>query len=119
MMHEVGLGLAMRTPVKEKAIGMVQNFGAIVPLLRGLAPQAVHTSNTAYAAVLLTRYRFSARALPLFGNISVGGERGDEWLFPMLREAGVPLDNSRRSTVLAWGDFWRYPRRDAHGISGR
>lgn len=104
MMHELGLGLPVGSPVKQRVLGSLQKRAVIIPLLKRLKPDVLHTSNPAYAAVL-AHYGFSASILPLFGNIPVTELCADSWLFPILRNQGIEINIENRKSYWLVGLF--------------
>lgn len=78
MFHEIWIGEAEHSPLKNKVIGKLQRF-IIKDLLRKLQPPVVHTHTPLYQH-LLGRLGCRATILPLFGNIPLATRARSEWL---------------------------------------
>lgn len=105
MFHELEVGLQAGASLKERVLGLTQHKAVLGPLLRGLQPMVVHTSNQAYAAVLREIYGVHAKLLPLCGNVPVTADSADSWLFPALDASGVSVDWRSRPEYLFGGYF--------------
>ena len=78
MFHELWIGGAKESSTKHRLIGTVQKW-LVLDLIEQLKPKVIHTSNQTYVT-MLRRAGVTALSLPLFGNIPVLAESGDEWL---------------------------------------
>jgi hypothetical protein len=78
MFHEIWIGEAMQTPLKQKTVGKLQRF-IIRDLLKKLHPKVVHTHTPLYQH-LLGKLRAKAKILPLFGNIPLAEHPRANWL---------------------------------------
>ncbi len=98
MFHELWIGGAMGSPLKHRAVGMFQKK-LILSLVTQLTPDVIHTSNSTYVT-LLQSSGVTALPLPLFGNVPVSTQNGDEWLWAELDRANINIAKTNRS------DFW-------------
>ena len=98
MFHELWLGTHEGSPVR-RVIGWAQRR-AIMSLIDSLAPAMLHTSNSAYRA-LLASAGARAAVLPLCGNIAVSEEADAGWFARELDRLGVP-----REVTTSLADCW-------------
>lgn len=103
MFHELWQGESAEDTPKQRVVGAVQRH-SVLAMLKQLRPASIHTSNAFYQDVLKRR-RVDADLLPLFGNLPVQKTNGDEWLFPLLRQAGMDIDASNRESFWLFGFF--------------
>ncbi len=78
MFHEIWIGEAERSSLKNRAVGKLQKL-MIKDLLQRLQPRVVHTHTPLYRH-LLGRLGYPATILPLFGNIPLTRHPRPEWL---------------------------------------
>ena len=78
MFHEIWIGEAEQSPLKNKIIGKLQRF-IVKDLLQKLCPLVVHTHTPLYQH-LLGGLGCQAKILPLFGNIPITARPDSEWL---------------------------------------
>jgi hypothetical protein len=78
MFHEIWIGEAMKSSVKNKLVGKFQQH-IIQDLLQRLRPRIVHTHTPLYQH-LLGNLRYPATILPLFGNIPIASRMDPDWL---------------------------------------
>jgi hypothetical protein len=78
MFHEVWIGEATISSVKNKIVGKMQRF-IIKDLLQKLQPRVVHTHTPLYQH-LLGGLGYPSTILPLFGNIPITSRPNSEWL---------------------------------------
>ena len=78
MFHEIWIGEAEQSPLKNRIIGKLQKL-IIKDLLQKLRPPVVHTHTPLYRH-LLGRLGCRAAILPLFGNIPLTARPDPEWL---------------------------------------
>lgn len=88
MFHELWIGAERGARLKHRAIGLLQR-AAVLRLAQALAPNVVHTSNAAYAA-LLERAGVKALELPLCGSVPIAPDADADWLGRELAMLGVP-----------------------------
>ena len=100
MLHELWVGLDHdRSPKNRLFYGPVQRR-LLLALLRRLRPARLATTNACYSAVL-ARYGFEAEVVPLFGNVPVGEETAEGWLYSALAQHGaIGPDFDRRRNWL-------------------
>lgn len=103
MFHEVWLGQHLGAKLKERMVGKVQKF-FVLYLVKQLQPLVVHTSNSAYVAIL-KQHGILASRLPLFGNIPIAAQNGDIWLFPELHKLGLEIKTENRDQFWLFGFF--------------
>lgn len=103
MFHELWIGEQIGAKLKERIVGKIQRF-CVLKLVERLKPQVVHTSNSAYVA-LLQHCGISVSRLPMFGAIPVNKQNGDGWLFPTLQNLGLKIDPDTRHQFLLLGIF--------------
>ena len=88
MLHELWVGLDDdRSPKNRLLYGPVQRR-LLLALLRRLRPARLGTTNPCYRAVL-AGYGVDAEVVPLFGNIPVGRQNADDWLYRDLAAQGA------------------------------
>ena len=78
MFHEIWIGEAAQSSVKNKVVGKFQQH-IILDLLQRLRPLVVHTHTPLYQH-LLGNIRYPATILPLFGNIPIAAQLNPDWL---------------------------------------
>jgi hypothetical protein len=78
MFHEIWLGEAAQSTVKNRVIGTLQKY-AIKDVVRKIEPRVVHTHTPLYQH-LLGNAGMKAERLPLFGNIPIASRVNPEWL---------------------------------------
>lgn len=100
MFHELWIGAERSARLKHRAVGLLQR-AAVLRLVRSLAPNLVHTSNAAYAA-LLERAGVGARQLPLCGSVPVVADADREEFARELATLGVPLQFLRPRERAWW-----------------
>jgi len=100
MLHELWVGLDDdRLPKNRLFYGPVQRQ-LLFALLRRLHPAHLGTTNACYREVL-ARYGFDAQVVPLFGNVPVGAETAETWLYEALAQQGaIGPDFDRRRSWL-------------------
>lgn len=74
----------------------------ILSLLRRINPRVLDVTNP-YWAELLEAEGIHAGILPLFSPLPVGEASAEAWLWPVLREAGVPIDTATRDRYWIFG----------------
>ena len=104
MVHELWVGLDHDRLAKNRLLyGPVQRR-LLLALLRRLRPARLETTNACYRAVL-ARYGFEAEVVPLFGNVPVGAETAEDWLYSALAQhRAIGPDFDRRRSWL-FGTF--------------
>ena len=103
MFHELWIGEYLEAKFKDKIVGGIQRF-FILNLVKDLKPKVRHTHTRAYIAIL-KKYDILAHYLPLFGNIPVTTQNGNDWLFPRLKEKGLDISVEDRSRFWLFGFF--------------
>lgn len=103
MFHELWIGESLQANLKERIVGKIQKF-FILRLVRQLKPFVVHTSNSTYIAIL-KQHSILANRLPLFGNIPIANQNGDNWLFPEFKKIGVEIKTENRTQFWLFGFF--------------
>jgi hypothetical protein len=103
MFHELWSGQYKGARLKEAVNGIIQRF-FILRLIRQLKPLIIHTSTSAYIA-LLTDYNIETKQLPLFGAIPVRQDNADSWLFAVLQQAGLNITKENRHLFWLLGIF--------------
>lgn len=103
MFHELWIGEDQGSSRKSRLVGAIQRF-YVLGILRALKPATVNTSNTRYLG-FLKRDGVTASLLPIFGNIPVQEESADEWLFPLLQQQGIQVDEANRQSFWLLGFF--------------
>ena len=107
MFHELWIGQCQGAKLKERAVGTVQRF-FILNLVKHLEPSAVHANTPAYVAIL-KQYGIFADHLPLFGNIPVKAQNGNDWLFSELRKKGLKINEENKHQFWLFGFFGALP----------
>lgn len=103
MFHELWIGNYVGAKQKERLIGTVQKF-FILRLVNQLQPAVVHTSNSAYVAIL-NQQGISTHRLPIFGNIPISEHNADSWLFLKLQKLGLDIRADNRDHFWLFGIF--------------
>jgi|SRR6185312_3458572 len=94
MFHELWIGMASESPVKQKYWGLLQK-NIIKTLLLRLKPTVIHTHSTLYQAQL-HKMGFKAGRLRLFGNIPVQNNQPTETTDPATKA-------DKRFTLVIFG----------------
>ena len=100
MFHEIWIGEADQTPLKNKLIGRLQKF-ILNDFLRKLQPRVIHTHAPLYRH-LLERLGWPVTILPLFGNIPLTSQPRTDWLREKWPEGWNQLNLADRD---AWWIF--------------
>jgi glycosyltransferase involved in cell wall biosynthesis len=103
MFHELWIGSELHARFRSRAMGALQKY-FILNLIHTLSPRIVNTSNSVYIH-LLRKSGISAELQPLFGALPVQTLRGDHWIFPRLREAGIFISPEKRAEFYLFGLF--------------
>ena len=104
MLHELWVGLDQdRAPKSRFLYGPAQRR-LLFALLRRLRPARLGTTNACYRDVL-ARYGFDAEVVPLFGNVPVGGETAEDWLYGVLAQEGAIGPDFDRHRTWLFGMF--------------
>jgi hypothetical protein len=104
MLHEIWIGASRRAPLRSKLIGLLQRQ-VLIGLIGQLRPAVIHTTNSAYAA-LLNANGVNAGLLPLCGNIPVAPTIDADWLAREFVALGLRSDMARsRDAVWRFGFF--------------
>jgi glycosyltransferase involved in cell wall biosynthesis len=98
MFHEIWVGEAEQSPLKNRIIGKLQK-AIIKDLLQKLHPRVVHTHTPLYRH-FLGRLGWRAAILPLFGNIPLTACARSEWLKEKWPDGRFPLADRK-----AWWIF--------------
>ncbi len=104
MCHELWIGAAQGSPLKDRIIGRLQKQ-YILDWLRVVKPRVVNTTNAAYRH-MLAREKIAAAELPLFGNIQIS-DGDSKWMEQELAGAGVA--KSARGQYWIFGVFGGIP----------
>jgi glycosyltransferase involved in cell wall biosynthesis len=91
MLHEIWIGEASGSSVRERIIGRVQR-ALLLRLIQSWSPELVHTSNPVYRE-LLRRQGISAQLLPLPGNIPIVDIDGVEARCRLLARMDLPEES--------------------------
>jgi hypothetical protein len=97
MFHELWIGEAEGASFKQRLVGKAQRQ-IIKDLLQKLRPMVVHTHTPLYQ-YLLKRLGYSARILPLFGNIPLAPRLSPDWLKRNWPDGGAQVDVSNRAKI--------------------
>jgi glycosyltransferase involved in cell wall biosynthesis len=96
MFHELWIGIAQESPLKNKLVGTLQRL-IIKDVLRTLRPRFVHTHTPLYRH-LLDKLRTRATILPLFGNIPITTSADFGWLSAKWPQAWGQFDYAERDS---------------------
>jgi glycosyltransferase involved in cell wall biosynthesis len=97
MFHELWIGEAKHSPLRQRLIGMAQRW-IVCAMHRRFQPNVVTTSMGMYQR-RLARSGIAANILPLFGNIPIAF-RDDDYIAGLLRAAGSRTAQKPRNTFL-------------------
>jgi len=100
MFHEIWLGEATQSTMKNRVIGALQKF-AIKDVLQKLRPCVVHTHTPLYRHTL-GKMGVKAERLPLFGNIPITSHPNPEWLG---QQGQKDADKSKLTNRDSWWIF--------------
>jgi hypothetical protein len=104
MLHELWVGLDDdHSPKNRFLYGPVQRR-LLFALLRRLKPARLQTTNASYREVL-ARHRLDAEVVPIFGNVPVGAETAETWLYDGLAQQGALGPGFDRSRCWLFGMF--------------
>ena len=107
MFHELWIGQSVGTSLKEQLVGAVQKH-FVLRLIKQLKPNLIHTSNATYVA-LLQQIGVISDCLPIFSNIPVADNNGDNWIFPKLQKLGLNINLENRTQFWFFGFFGNLP----------
>src|ERR1043165_5259114 len=103
MLHELWIGDDCGAPFKQRLLGRIQKF-FVLSFIRALKPSLIHTSNSAYVA-LLKSCGLQASRLPLYGAVPVSTEPDSKWYRPVFRDAGLDITDENRDRFWIFGMF--------------
>jgi hypothetical protein len=113
MFHELWIGHARRSPLKDRFIGALQHR-LILKLVQQLRPTLVHVNCSPYLAAL-RQSGITASRLPLFSNIPVLDHADNRWVFDAVRAETSFKPGAKRGQWLLFGFFgairpqWSWP----------
>jgi hypothetical protein len=108
MVHELWAGYGTKRTAKLAVLGAMQR-SIILGLLHRMRPRFVDTTNYYYQQ-LLARSGIEAGVLPLFSNIPVTTQTGEDWIYDAMRQNGGPDLKQDRERWWVLGMFGKIAR---------